>query len=173
MLVTFGGIILVFLLIQLIGAGLILGYKSKVKEAVEKGIFEGTKLYNQSTPSGDMNKVLDDLQLHFKCCGSHGAADYELAWNDTIPRLPKNEYPGSCCGKKIINETTESLCTKNEMKNSTIGHQNGCVSQLEDQIRGSLGALGGIAIAIAFIQLIGVVFACCLGRSIRKEYEVV
>jgi len=40
MLVTFGGIILVFLLIQLIGAGLILGYKSKVKEAVEDGILK-------------------------------------------------------------------------------------------------------------------------------------
>ncbi len=51
--------------------------------------------------------------------------------------------------------------------------QVGCVDKLEKDIKAALGVLGGIAIAIALIQLIGVVFACCLGRSIRKEYEVV
>jgi CD63 antigen len=49
----------------------------------------------------------------------------------------------------------------------------GCVVKLDREIKGSFALLGGIAIAIAVIQLIGIVFACSLSRSIKKEYEVV
>ncbi len=49
----------------------------------------------------------------------------------------------------------------------------GCVKKLDEEIKGSLGLLGGIAIAMAVIQLIGIIFACSLSRSIKKEYEFV
>jgi len=159
MLVTFGGIILVILLVELIGAGLILGYRSKVKEAVQEGIDDAMGQYNLTNPNSTINKVIDDLQHTFKCCGANGTHD----WDNKV-HLKTDEYPGSCCNQN-------STCTYEDVKKS--GQDFGCVSKLENDIKAALGVLGGIAIAIALIQLIGVVSACCLGRSIRKEYEVV
>jgi len=164
MLVTFGGIILIILLVELIGAGLILGYRSKVKEAVESGIQEAIKGYNSSAHDSEINKVLDDLQSTFKCCGGKNLSDYD---HIKPAGLEPGHYPYSCCANKTVDDT----CLPQDVKASE--REGGCVDSLENQIKGSLGALGGIAISIAFIQLIGVVFACCLGRSIRKEYEVV
>jgi len=49
----------------------------------------------------------------------------------------------------------------------------GCVKKLDAEFRSSIGLLGGIAIAVAVIQLLGIIFACSLSRTIKKEYEVV
>jgi len=157
MLVTFSAIILGILLIEIIGAGLIFAFKVKLKTLTEKGIIAAIEKYNNTNSAVD--KVLDDIQSHLKCCGANNSTD----WNKNIHFHDNRTLPYSCCPKSEANED----CT--ELK----AYDRGCVDQIDQEIRGSFGLLGGIAIAIAVIQLIGVVFACSLSRTVKKEYEVV
>jgi CD63 antigen len=162
MLITFSSIMLAILLIELVGAGLILSFKNKLEKVTEDGIKNVIVKYN-ATHDNPLNQVLDDIQSNFECCGAVNSSDWELnGWfkNHT------GTYPYSCCHRKGDNDHTN--CT-----DTTKLFSDGCVVKLDREIKGSFALLGGIAIAIAVIQLIGIVFACSLSRSIKKEYEVV
>jgi len=87
--------------------------------------------------------AMNTVQSKLKCCGSNGPSDY-----------PKGHIPKSC------------------HYNTTAYYETGCVSALENYLKEHLAYVGGVGIGIAFIQLIGILFACCLMRSIKKEYEV-
>lgn len=158
MLTSFSSIILVLLLVELIGAGLIFAFKSKLKTVAEDGIEKAIEKYGNDT---DITVVLDDIQSHLGCCG---ARDYN-DWHRLNPKFNSTDkYPHTCCPQPSEKE----FCTSTDKL-----YTSGCVDKLDAEIKSSFGLLGGIAIAIAVIQLIGIVFACSLSRSIRKEYEVV
>ncbi|CAG2112198.1 unnamed protein product [Medioppia subpectinata] len=174
MLTSFSSIILVILLIELIGAGLIFAFKSKLRTAAEKGIDEAIKKYNTVENGSDINIILDDIQKNMKCCGAANYTDWLENKNVTA-----DHYPDSCCENKtavvVLNTTpAPSLLNPTPMTcTAQFIHKDGCIGKLEDEIRSSVALLGGIAIAVAVIQLLGIIFACSLSRSIKKEYEVV
>jgi len=161
MLITFSAIILGILVIEVIGAGLVLAFKSKLKTVAKEGIEKAIEKYEKHPNSTDSptNKILDDIQSHLKCCGAVNSSDWEAN-----KHFAHDEFPYSCCPTKL----NVTICT-----HSTELYTKGCVEALDEEIRGSFGLLGGIAIAIAVIQLLGIIFACSLSRTIRKEYEVV
>jgi CD63 antigen len=163
MLITFSAIMLAILLIELVGAGLVLSFKNKLSEVAEKGIESYIEKYNTTDENSINNKVLDDIQSSLKCCGAKNASDWEL--NAHYKDHP-HTYPYSCCEKPYDKNHTDCA-------DHTKLFLDGCVMKLDKEIKGSFALLGGIAIAVAVIQLIGIVFACSLSRSIKKEYEVV
>lgn len=158
MLVTFGGVILIILLIELIGAGLVLGFKPKIRKIAENGILDAISKYetDNSTRGINLDDMLDDMQKNLKCCGATNFTDW------TSNPGPYKQIPESCC---INADKPEVNCPEHFIT--------GCVDKFEEIVKASLGLLGGIALSIAVIQLFGIVFAFCLGRRIRKEYEVV
>jgi len=167
MLTSFSSIILVILLIELIGAGLIFAFKSKLKTAAEHGIQHAIEKYNVTNNSSEINVVLDDIQKHMKCCGAVNSTD----WPKFNPYFKdKNYFPDSCCDAPT-GATTDAPTGAH--KNCTTPYPDGCIGKLDDEVRNSVGLLGGIAIAVAVIQLLGIIFSCSLSRSIKREYEVV
>jgi CD63 antigen len=40
-------------------------------------------------------------------------------------------------------------------------------------VKDKIVVIGGIWLGFAFIQIIGILFAWCLGRAVKKEYQVV
>jgi len=52
-------------------------------------------------------------------------------------------------------------------------YTDGCTQKFEDFVKGNLLLVGGFAIGIAFIQLLGIIFACCLMSAIKVEYSSV
>ncbi|KAL4217389.1 cd63 antigen [Mactra antiquata] len=95
--------------------------------------------------------VWDDVQKKFECCGIHNASDWE-------PRL---NPPDSCCAKPTAG------CGYNT------AYKDGCLDKFSDWVEEHIYIVGAVGIAFAFIQIIGIIFACCLARAIQKEYEVV
>jgi hypothetical protein len=106
-----------------------------------------------------LDKVLDDIQSHLYCCGANNYSDW-----DRNSIYKGDHYPKSCC-----NGTLDLI---DECKLPNV-YTIGCVDKIDNEIRGSFALLGGIGIAVAVIQLIGIVFACSLSRTVKKEYEVV
>ncbi|KAL6429212.1 hypothetical protein ACFW04_008142 [Cataglyphis niger] len=95
-----------------------------------------------------------------KCCGVESYEDFKKTLNISIP--------GSCCGKDPNNAAV--TCSQQE------AYDEGCVVALKDLFKSACAALGGIALGIAAIELIGIIFALCLANSIknaeRRGYSV-
>ncbi|XP_022795859.1 CD63 antigen-like [Stylophora pistillata] len=129
-----------------------------LEEVTKKALDEGIKKYFKG---GEEKKAIDNVQEKFECCGVDGYEDY-LNQNTT-------ELPESCCRTPKCNTTVEAM----RSLNNTEIYTQGCLKGFEKFLREHLLIVGGVGIGIAFVQLIGIVFACCLMRSIKQEYEVV
>ena len=52
-------------------------------------------------------------------------------------------------------------------------YSEGCKQKFEDFVKNKLVMIGAVALAIAFIQILGVIFAALMAREIRGQYELV
>uniref|UniRef100_A0A8C1XNS9 Tetraspanin n=1 Tax=Cyprinus carpio TaxID=7962 RepID=A0A8C1XNS9_CYPCA len=104
-----------------------------------------------------ITRAIDNLQQDLKCCGSNSSADWrEGAWIQIFAdgRL----VPDSCC------KTPTVAC--GDRPHNWIG---GCISKLEEFILQHLIVLGSVGLGIAFIQIVGMIFTCCLYQSLKEE----
>ena len=160
----------------------------------DHGLKEAIRKYNFTDPDAHYTRVIDDLQWNVKCCGANNVTD----WIELQSRIPASCCPKdsaeSCSALSVATTTTqrspqspflgnqpESSSSGNEASaggteaaaiNSNVFEQ-GCVHAAVKALDGSLGPIGGVCLAVALFQLLGVVFAFCLGRAVRREYQVV
>ncbi|KAF7405205.1 hypothetical protein HZH66_004111 [Vespula vulgaris] len=105
--------------------------------------------------------VLRSQAGEFECCGVTNMTDWEILFDNS-------DLPMSCCrpqqGKIGI-----SVC------NITVNYvyPDGCLSKFQQYIKSHAVQLGGVALGIATIQVIGIWFSIYLARSIRNSYESV
>merc|ERR1739838_1060274 len=115
------------------------------------------------------------IQQKFKCCGVSTPDDYKESTMfaeqaaKLIADLKLNEtraipVPDSCCVEEKID------CG---LMNTTEVFQAGRVQTIEASIKEEILVVGGVGLAVTFIQLTGIGFACLLMRSIKTNYEVV
>lgn len=106
--------------------------------------------------------AVDKLQEEFKCCGSHNFSD----WADSVwIQSGKSErlVPDSCC------KTPMELCGIRDHPSNIYKVEGGCVEKLEEFILSQLYILSAVGIGIAFLQLVGMMFTCCLYRSLEED----
>ncbi|XP_027710807.1 CD63 antigen [Vombatus ursinus] len=153
---TFAILLTLIVLVEVAAA--IAGYvfRDKVKSEFDKGFRDEMKAYEKNNNTA---QFLDKLQEGFKCCGAMNYTDWEQ-----VPQIPKNRVPDSCC----INVTQS--CGTN-FKPSDI-NQEGCVEKIGNWLKHRALVLAGVALGVTFVEILGVIFACCLMKSIRSGYEV-
>lgn len=156
MIITFSVLLLLIFALEL-GAG-ISGYmmRGEVRNMLENRL-NGTM--EEYLKDDDIRRSWDIMQHDLECCGMYGASDWAR-----IGFMDKT-VPNSCCKELPIGGT----CDWNSIHVRT----EGCMQNLQSAIEQNALILGGVGIGIGLIQLIGVIFACCLARSIRREYETV
>lgn len=150
MIMTFAALLLVIFGLEL--AGGITGYvlRDDVEDMLENTF---NKTMQQYSTNKEIAKTWDIMQHDLRCCGQTGPEDWkEVFRNDTLP--------DTCCAS--INP-----CNMHD------SYQNGCLQIFQKEVENYALILGGVGIGVACIQLFGVILACCLGNSIRKEYETV
>ncbi|XP_050345195.1 CD63 antigen-like [Nymphalis io] len=114
----------------------------------------------QYSTDPDIKKNYDIIQTDMQCCGIYGVSDWKASGQP---------IPATCCaGQEITNNMTVD-CTPD----SPSIHKKGCLDLILNYMKELALVLGGVGLGIAFVQLLGVVFACCLARSIRSQYETV
>merc|ERR1712048_1046122 len=109
-------------------------------------------------------KSLDWFQKELKCCGTTGPSSWaNSTWykshNKTLEQVPE-----SCCQSTPCERTYEPA-------SSSIFHQ-GCIVQGTAFFKDNMYKLGGGAIGVAVVQLMGIVFAICLIKAIREDVPV-
>ncbi|NWU87265.1 CD63 protein, partial [Onychorhynchus coronatus] len=103
----------------------------------------------------------DRLSPQFSCCGAINYTDWAtikpFQANDTVPR--------SCC-----RNTTITTC--NVHPNPETVYAKGCLQGIEGWMKTNILVVAAVALGIAFFEILGIIFACCLMRGIRSGYEV-
>ncbi|XP_060794542.1 CD63 antigen [Neoarius graeffei] len=131
--------------------------RGQLQQLVDDGLKEAIKNYKKQA---DVKDEVDKMQEQMKCCGAVNASD----WEDYD--LDKKSVPDSCCKNVTKN------CGKGALKEPTKIYTEGCGTVLENFLKKNILWVGVAALVIAFIEILGVVFACTLMRGIRKGYEV-
>lgn len=125
----------------------------------------------------EKSNPFDAVQQNFKCCGSNGSSDYEnsLTFQNQTEVLIKSHHIDSNATRKI--PVPDSCCVDEKelcgLYKSNPVYNDGCVSKIESSVKKEVLIVGGVGLAVIFVQLTGIGFACLLMRSIKTNYEVV
>ncbi|XP_038577996.1 CD63 antigen [Micropterus salmoides] len=156
--VTMFAVLLTLIIIVEVAAA-IAGYvfRNKLSAVVQDSLSEMMKHYNTTE---EFKKAVDELQQEWKCCGVNSSSD----WRDFKP--DGNSVPESCC----VNVTAN--CGNGAMTNPVKVYLKGCHDAVEALLKKNILWVIVAALVIAFLQIMGIVFACLLMRGIRSGYEV-
>ncbi|KAG8585822.1 hypothetical protein GDO81_005161 [Engystomops pustulosus] len=157
MVTTFAVLLVLIFLVEIAAAIAGYVYRNQLQNAFTDSITDGMSKYSTSN---DTAKAIDDMQKDLHCCGATNYTD----WTKYDPFKGKTQVPDSCCRKISLN------CGVNPT-NDTI-YTVGCVQEIETVLKKNIGIVAGVALGIAFFEVLGIVFACCLMKGIRSGYEV-
>lgn len=125
----------------------------------DKVISESNKDFQQQIQSypnnNHMSLILDKMQEHFKCCRATNYTD----WVKIL--LMTKRVPGSYCVS-----ITKGCGINFNIKEM---HAEGCVEKTGGWLRSDV--VIATALSLAFMEVLGIVFACCLVKSIRSGYD--
>lgn len=167
MTMTFSVLLAMIFIIE-IGAG-IAAYtlRGKLHTVIETNMEKGLLNYGKKTASG-VTGTWNIVQHELKCCGAQEYKD----WVNATFSEKDDAVPDSCCKDDIEG------CGKGVLKMDDAGaaakvHTTGCLGKLESLVADNVATVGAVGVGIAIIQIIGVIFACCLARNIKSQYETV
>ncbi|KAG9491472.1 hypothetical protein GDO78_000136 [Eleutherodactylus coqui] len=133
-------------------------YRNQLHDALDASFRDSMKGYNSTK---ETSRVINDLQKDLKCCGANSSQD----WANYDPFKGTKFLPDSCC-KNITTNCGRSVSNPNNFNNE------GCVNKVEGLFKNNIPIVAGVALGIAFFEILGIVFACCLMKGIRSGYEV-
>ncbi|XP_043283345.1 tetraspanin-12-like [Venturia canescens] len=113
-----------------------------------------TSMTNDYTIVPGVREAVDFMQSTLHCCGVHGPEDWSYV-NEAL------KTPASCYRWHAMDEN-------NVIRDIGL-YETGCIYSLSMLVHRSALNLGTAAMAIALIQLTGIMFACTLGRAIRRQ----
>ncbi|KFW89661.1 CD151 antigen, partial [Phalacrocorax carbo] len=120
-----------------------------------------TQKYRQEGEES-VTSAVDKLQQEFKCCGSNNYTDWADSQWIKSPEASGRKVPDSCC------KTITDLCGRRDHP-SNIYKESGCITKLENFIQEHLKIIGAVGISIACVQIFGMIFTCCLYKSLKPE----
>ncbi|CAG9862118.1 unnamed protein product, partial [Phyllotreta striolata] len=151
-------LVIIFLLELAVGiTGIFL--KSNSEEFLKERLDSTLGQYKNDS-FNETTAIWDAIQKEFTCCGVVNYTDWK---NVTILN---GSYPVSCC--PVPPGATELICTVNHGI-----YREGCLEKFGDFVKDNLSYVEGVAIGLAIIQLMGIIFSCCLAKYIRSDYETV
>jgi len=150
MVMTFAVLLGIIFVLEIAAGALGFVYRGKVEEQGNKALERAVNKYEKGTWSEEgAEDFMNWVQPTFKCCGKDGPGDYS----------PFGVFaPGSCCGKG-----KDETCLITDLNTYKVG----CSEKLESFFKKHLLTIGGAAIGIAFIQLLGILFACCYSKGVK------
>ncbi|XP_076234097.1 uncharacterized protein LOC143179014 [Calliopsis andreniformis] len=159
MVLVFAVSLSIVLILELAAAITAYALQNDIQRSLSEHLLRTIHDYGRHNISTD---AVDFIQSRLHCCGYYGYED----WTD-IMKETGAEFPQSCCvmGLYIVNITfmpggIDYPCTP---------YSTGCGKYVSNIIHRSALYIGTGALAIALIQFTGIMFACMLGKAIRRQ----
>ena len=151
MTITFASILLFILIIQVaVAVYAFVVFKNNENQVSIKSTY--SKIFNDYPTHVENADAVNLIQSSLKCCGVNSPNDFDAHGNFT------GVIPWSCCGKP-----EGEVCSKRDVSNVP-----GCADKIAEVLETAGTVLGSVAIGIAGIELVGIIFALCLANSIRN-----
>jgi len=119
LLYTYGTILFILFVIELVAAGAVIGFRKDIKREAIEGIKEKMEHYQHEweNKTSDYN-VIDDMQRSLHCCGAENLTDWNFIppYNETGP-INWN-YPSSCCNGTKPGQNPLSLNSSTHLEHS-------------------------------------------------------
>ncbi|XP_076848499.1 CD151 antigen-like [Brachyhypopomus gauderio] len=156
-------LLLCIFLLEILAGVLAYIYYQQLNEELKNNL-KNTMVQHYRQPDQDhVTKAVDKLQQEFKCCGSKNYTDWtESLWIRSSEATGR-KVPDSCC------KTPTNLCGKRDHPSNIYKVEGGCIAKLENFILDHLKIIGAVGVGIASVQIVGMVFTCCLYRSLKAE----
>ncbi|KAM9214445.1 CD63 antigen [Leptosomus discolor] len=157
MVTTFASLLTIIFLAEIATA--IAGYvfKDKVRSVLEEGLWDSMREYGEDKA---LTETVDKIQRDLACCGANNYTDWS-----TIERFKVNDtVPRSCC------RVDTASC--NVHPSPATVYEKGCLQSMEAWMKKNILIVAAVALGIAFFEILGIIFACCLMKGIRSGYEV-
>ncbi|KXJ23241.1 CD151 antigen [Exaiptasia diaphana] len=135
-------------------------YRDRVETEIKKELDDQILNKYGVANDVDLNNNIDVLQQRLKCCG--GTNKYYDWMNSKWHKEqnPTKRVPLSCC----IEGANTTSCYRDATYKEV--HPKGCYTELKSYVDKHMILIGAIAAGISVIQLLGMVFACCLYCSV-------
>ncbi|PSN31396.1 Tetraspanin-7 [Blattella germanica] len=150
LLYIYGAFLMVIFMLEVSAGISIYAYRGKLLEGYGKGLNQSLAVYSTDD---EKRSAFDSMQSTLQCCGSQSYTD----WLNT-----KTGIPQSCC--KVIEHC--------EPEDPSQIYEQGCYNKVVDFLNANIGLVGGSALGVAFLPLVGMLLSCCLAKNINKaKYE--
>lgn len=156
-------LLLCIFLLEVVAGVLAYIYYQKLSEDLKNNLKHTmTEKYRQ--PSQEpVTQAVDKLQQEFKCCGSNSSSDWmESKWVRSADAKSR-AVPDSCC------KTPTDGCGRRPHPSNIYSVEGGCITKLGNVILEHLKIISSVGIGIAGVQIVGMVFTCCLYRNLKAE----
>jgi len=150
------GTILFFILIAQVAAGIAaFALRGPLKTEITKNMEKGQENYGKEGFQG-VTTTWDLVQNNLHCCGVNSYEDWM-----NVTQLAGG-VPDSCCKGEHVEG-----CGKVPVDTEKI-YNEGCFTLFNDEFNSNLTIVGAVALGIAAGEIIAIIFACCLGKSIGR-----
>ncbi|XP_020835016.1 CD151 antigen isoform X1 [Phascolarctos cinereus] len=119
--------------------------------------------YHQPGHEG-VTVAVDKLQQKFHCCGSNNSGDWQESVWIRSGEAEGRKFPDSCC------KTIVEGCGQRDHASNIYKVEGGCITKLEKFIQEHLSIIGAMGLGIAGVQIFGMIFTCCLYKSLKLEH---
>lgn len=150
MTVTFASLLLTILIVQVavaIYAFVVLRNSDDIGASVRKAYAD--EIFSRYGKDKESTEFVNDVQALLECCGVDSYRDFK-----------DYPIPYSCCGGP-----EGTTCAAKDASTK------GCAQALQETFKYAGTVLGGIALGIAAVELVGIIFALCLANSIKNEHR--
>lgn len=157
-------LLLIIFLLEIIAGILAYVYYQQLNTELKENLKDTmVKRYHQSGHEG-VSSAVDKLQQEFHCCGSNNSQDWQDSEWICSGEADSRVVPDSCC------KTMVAGCGKRDHASNIYKVEGGCITKLETFIQEHLRVIGAVGIGIACVQVFGMIFTCCLYRSLKLEH---
>lgn len=145
-------------------------FQDKVKKIVADKLQQTIVRYRDNS---DLQSFIDGVQQEFKCCGAENINEWDnnIYFNCSSPGAEACGVPYSCCREDIIN----TQCGYNIRRSSMSATRNrviytrGCIDGVTDWFKENMIIIGGVAVGVALMQIMGICFANSLISDIKMQ----
>jgi len=153
MMMTYAVFLAIILLVQIGIAVAAAYYENDFKEILHKGLEKSIPKYDERK---EIKETWDSMQSNLKCCGFDKYTDWKV----------RNAIPDSCCKERSDN-CAENVSFNDEYEAGKKIYVEGCVTKALSDLKIKYVIIA--AAVIGGIELLGVIFSCCLAARFRRK----
>ncbi|KAJ2950392.1 hypothetical protein O0L34_g8636 [Tuta absoluta] len=143
MLLTYYILVFIIFVVMLVGGILQFVFREKVLTSLDREMYAAVPYYGVKH---EYTKAWDDTQTYLQCCGVRSYKD----WNDNVPE--------SCCKEVYHGQRLDCRSSPNP----TTMYTEGCLNKTVDFLREDAIYIGVVAVIVALIMLLALIFSCGL-----------